>query len=453
MDGGLTLGITMTAIPEDASPETLAEMLTQELAARNIVFGLDQAEVLRVVRDRVIGQEVEIAHGTPPQPGRSAEVELLLTPPSFTHSADDSGKVDFKNIENVSHVKAGDVISRKTPSDPGQPGVNVFGKPVRPPLVRDARHPSGKNTAISTDGLEMTATADGFLRWNGDKIDVLELYTVKGNVDLRTGNIRYERDVEVLGDVKSGFEVAAGGSVHVYGTVEGGSVVSEGGTVTVNGGVLGTENQQASVTAEGDVQIGRARFARIQSKSGRVIANFAVEHCEVHAAGDLVLRAGPAMNCVIEVGGQVDVANVSTRQVLGVQAQQQAAIGQASRGNKRAYLRVRLSPPPAIQVQGSRPSDKFGGAIVDLSAGGALIKLPDVLREGDRHRAQFSLEGVQGTLWMDVEIVRVAAKGKTGNLYGIQFVQIEPAVRETIARFCLAEDLRQHRAARDAAAN
>jgi hypothetical protein len=448
MDGGLTLGITMTAIPEAGSAETLASLLLDELRGRGIVYGLSEQDILRIIRERILDEEVEIGHGTPPRHGTDAELEMLLAPPSFATAADDTGRMDYKNVENVSPVKSGDVISRKTPSDPGEPGVNIFGKPVRPPLVRDAKHPAGKNTVISDDGLEMRAAKDGFLRWSNDKIDVLELYIVRGDVDLRTGNIRYDRDVEVLGDVKGGFEVVAGGDVHVYGNVDGGRVVSEGAGVIVNHGVMGSDKALAMVQAEADIQVGHARFAKIQSKSGRVIANLTVEHSEIRAAGDLILRAGAAMNSVVEVGGKVDVGNVSNRQALGRTPEPMEPIFQASKSNRRQHLRVVISPSPTVRVHGDRPSDVREGVILDLSAGGMRLKLPDRMREGDSHRVQFSLEGVQGTLWMDAFVVRTAAApAKTGNSYGLKFTHIEPAVRETIARFCMAEDLRQHRAA------
>jgi hypothetical protein len=451
MDGGMTLGMTMQAIPEEVPTDALVTALMAELQKRNVVFGVDEDALRQMLTDGVVGEEVEVAHGQAPRGGKDSEMELLLLPPSFVAQAADGARVDYKNIENVSPVKVGDVISRKTPADPGEPGINVFGKPVRPPAVKDAKHPAGRNTTVSPDGLEMSAAVDGFLRWNEHKIDVLELYSVGSDVDLHTGNVRYDHDVEVFGDVKIGFEVLAGGSVHIYGSIEGGKVVSETGTVTVDGGVMGSEGSPAHVTADGDVLIGRARFARIESKSGRVIANFAVEHAEIHAAGDLILRAGPAMNCVVEVGGKVDVTNVSSRQLVGHE-EVRPAVSQAAGTNRREYLRVFLSPPAKMQVHGEKPSDVWEGEVMDLSAGGVRVRMAEKkLREWDSHRVQFTLDGVQGTLWMDAQIVRTCEpppSNGTSMSYGLKFTQIEPAVRETIARFCMAEDLRQHRLAK-----
>src|SRR5713226_7117127 len=454
INGGLTVGITMSSIPEVGSPEGLAGVLIGELKKRNIVFGLDEEAILGIMRQRTLDEEVEIAHGVPPRSGSDAEVELLLLPPSFTAQAGEDGRVDYKNLENVSQVKAGDLVSRKTPADPGEPGVNVFGKPIRPPAVRDAKHPAGRNTVVSEDHLEMHAATDGFLRWNDDEIDVVELYAVKGDVDLRTGNVRYDKDVEVLGDVTAGFEVLAGGDVHIFGSVDGGKVVSTGGMVRIDGGVIGSEGGPAVVTAERDVHIGRARFARIESKTGRMVANFAVEHSEIHAAGDLILRSGPAMSCVVEVGGRIDVTNVSTHETAAGEARTLPVITHSSSSNRREYVRAVLSPPVKAQLPGDKPSETREAEILNISAGGTKLRLDGRLREGDRCRVQFALEGVPGTMWMEAEVARtcepLSSDDGSASSYGLKFVRIEPTVREAIARFCLAEDLRQQRLAKTA---
>jgi hypothetical protein len=312
--------------------------------------------------------------------------------------------------------------------------------------------PAGRNTVVSEDGLELKADKDGFLRWNGDKIDVAELYIVKGGVNLRSGNVKYQKDVEVHGDVAQGFEVVAGGDVRIHGTVDGGKIVSEDGRVEISGSVLGNDGAPAIVEAMGEIHIGRARFARIESKTGNVTANFAVEHCEIKTPGNLVLRAGPAMNCVVDVGGKVDVLDVSTkrRPTLEERVTSAAIDYSSASGNRRKYLRVTLDPPPTVHILADKASDNMTANIQDLSAGGMKLRLENFrLREGDRHRLQFQLEGLAGTMWMDAEVVRQASpsrNGSTATSYGVKFTNIEPAVRESLARFCMAEDMRQRKA-------
>lgn len=448
LDGGLALGLTLEYVPRMGAPEAHAGALIEELKRRNIVYGLDVLEIQRVIRDRVLHEEVIVARGTPVQAGKDAQVDLLLLPPSFLHEAGEFDRIDFKNIDNVSEVKAGDVISRGTPCEPGQPGMNVFGKEIRAPGVHERmRHPAGKNTAVSEDGLELVATKDGYLRWNGDVIDVCELYLVTGDVALSTGNVRYQGEVEVYGDVQPGFEVVGGTDVRIYGSVEG-TVVSENGSVTVVRGVSGTEGTPASVTAQGDIQIGRARFAKIESKAGNITANFAVEHSELKAAGNLSLLAGPAMSCVIEVGGTVDVLEISGRGQTD-EGEAEDVITQSSDRNRRRYLRVIMPPPNAITLA-REGGQTLTGALHELSAGGAKVRVPGRLREGELRNLQFKIDGVDGMMWMEAEVVRECPplndkQPSDERAYALRFTHIEPAVQEAIARYCVAEDLRQHK--------
>src|SRR5438477_10522791 len=110
MECGLTLGGAMTHIPDQATPETLAKLMVDDLKRRNITYGIDEAAVLRIMQNRVLEELIEIGHGTPPKPGRDAEVQMLIVPPTFMAATDDKGQVDYKNIENVAEVKDGDVI-------------------------------------------------------------------------------------------------------------------------------------------------------------------------------------------------------------------------------------------------------------------------------------------------------------------------------------------------------
>jgi formylmethanofuran dehydrogenase subunit C len=445
VDGGLGLGITINYIPRLGAPMAFAERLIGELKQRNIAYGIDHAAIFRLMQERVLHREEVIARGTPAVHGTDAELELLLLPPTFLAASGDGGRVDYKSIDNISQLKAGDVISRGTPAVLSTPGTNIFGKEIRAPAVHERiRHPAGKNTTISEDGLEMTATKDGFVRWNGHVIDVCEIFIVTGDVGLSTGNVRYQGDVEVYGDVQPGFEVVAGGNVRVFGAAEG-KVLSENGTVTVSHGVMGTEHSLAEVTAEGDVQIGHARFGRIESKTGNVTANFAVEHSEIRAAKNLSLLAGPAISCVVEVGGNVDVLQLSSRG----KDDSAPVIMQSSDENRRRYVRVSVSPPPEVQLARER-SETLRGRILDLSASGLKVRLSRRLHEGDRWNLQFQVEQVEGTMWMEAEVIRQCVPlnseaPTSGVSYGLEFTNVEPAVREALAKYCVAEDLRQHK--------
>ena len=64
---------------------------------------------------------------------------------------------------------------------------------------------------------------------------------IPGNVDFSTGSINFLGDINIKGDVLSGFTVRAMGNIHVDGVIEAGSAVEAGGDLVVVKGILGDE--------------------------------------------------------------------------------------------------------------------------------------------------------------------------------------------------------------------
>ena len=448
LDGGMALAVTLTNCPRMAPAETLAQQLIEDLNQRKVVYGLDEVAIKNLVKSRVLGAETVVARGTPMRRGSDAEIEMLMLPPSFLPTAGPDGKVDFRNIENIAQVSEGDVISRKVPLDEGSPGTNIFGKVIPAPKMKDAQHPAGQNCAFSEDGLEMRAAIDGYLRWNSSKIDVVDLYVVNGDVDFTTGNVHYQGSIEVRGSVRAGFEVVAGKELTIVGMVDGGMAVSQNGGVSVGQGVIGNSETQGRVLAMGDVKIGRGLFAKIESKAGAITANYAVEHCDLKAAGDLTLNGGPAISCIIDVGGEVHVADVS-------EASQRAHPPSTSgAGQRREFVRVRLLPPLDVDVKRQNPNTTIQAKLADISAGGCRVRTQVRFKPNEDVQLQFRLPDVEGMVWMDATVLRAvdspADRLDSRLTYAIRYGEVEASVRETVAKFCQSEDFRQNRLLRDA---
>ncbi|MGH2363953.1 MAG: flagellar assembly protein A [Chloroflexota bacterium] len=441
LEGGLALGLTLTSIPKLGSAEAMVKQLIGELRQRHISYGIDEAAIRDLVWNRVTGNEAVVARGAPARRGSDAEIEMLVMPPTLLPTTDDNGQVDYRNLENVKELRSGETIARKIPADPGQPGFNVFGQRIQPPRVKDAKYPVGRNVRISDDGLALVANMDGHLRWRDGCIDVLDLLTVFGDVDFRKGNVRYLGEIEVYGCVRTGFEVVAGFDAHIFGMVEGGLVASEAGSVFITGAVNGTTDRLAMVRAENDIYLSRARFASIESTSGSIIADASIEHSKLKAAKDLILRGGPALNCEVEVGGQIQVERVSGN----------ATAAAADSSKRRESLRVDLAPPLAIVVVRHDPAGEVNGDALDISAGGMRVRLPVRMKPAEEFQMQFSLPDVPGMMWMESQILRmIETPGRKDiHAYAVRYMQIEPSVKEAITRFCVNEDLRQNRNLRD----
>jgi len=110
-----------------------------------------------------------------------------------------SGKVDYRNIQSIVQVGAGQVIARKEPPGEGVAGIDVTGKKVPAKPGADITIKPGKNTIVSDDGKFLKAEKSGYIYKQGEIVNVGEQLTIKNDVDFSVGNIKYSGDVEICG--------------------------------------------------------------------------------------------------------------------------------------------------------------------------------------------------------------------------------------------------------------
>ena len=70
-------------------------------------------------------------------------------------------------------------------------------------------------------------------------ICVNEVFTVEGDVDYETGHLDVSGDLEVKGNVRSGFDVCSGGNIIIRGMVELNAYVFAKGDIEITRGIIG----------------------------------------------------------------------------------------------------------------------------------------------------------------------------------------------------------------------
>ena len=181
------------------------------------------------------------------------------------------GRVDFKDISRVENVVAGQLLARKVPAEPGQPGQTVTGKLIPAEKGKDCELSVGKNVKLSEDGLSALAEINGQVLLLGGKINVEPIYTISGDVDLRTGNVLFLGTVVVRGNVEDGFSVKAAGNIEVFGSVGKCGLDAEGDIVV---------HQGIAAKTEGKVRCGKSLYSKF------------IEHAHVDAGENVVVTDG-----------------------------------------------------------------------------------------------------------------------------------------------------------------
>ena len=99
------------------------------------------------------------------------------------------------------------------------------------------------------------ASLSGSVRYVRNKLEVLPLLIINGDVDLNVGHISTRGDVKIGGSIQFGFNITAGGNIDIAGGVENGVTIRSEGDVTVNKSVIG---ERTRIIAGGDVEAGVA---------------------------------------------------------------------------------------------------------------------------------------------------------------------------------------------------
>lgn len=281
--------------------------------------GIDEAAIRKFLEERAYGDEYIIAQGVEPRQGKEGYIEYLFnTDLKPSPKMNDDGTVDFHSLENVNHIKKGDVVAVLHPEDRGEAGKDVLGRAVMPGKVKHVIFRHGKNLAISEDGKNLITQVNGHIMLEEDKVFVsntLELI----NVDTSTGNIDYDGDIQIKGNVIAGFSVKASGDISISGIVEGATIIA-GGSITFNCGIQGMN--KAVISAGGDIV---SKFIESASSvtAGGNIETDSILHSKVSAKGSITASG---RNGLI-VGGEVKSTILVEAKTIGNEMGTQTLVG------------------------------------------------------------------------------------------------------------------------------
>lgn len=255
-----------------------AAHLKDELDRQGVAVGFDQqAAAAAVAAAKASGAavpDVVLARGRAPEHGKNGWLEFFQIQREKVGTMDTSGRVDWRNRGFSPVVEQGGDIARLHPPTEGSPGQDVFGEVVQPKPGKPLVPRLGRGVEALEAGMLLRAKTTGVVLWAKNVLDVSELLDVSGDVDYSTGNIRVlQGSVHIKGNVRSGFEVEAPGSVLVDQAVENARITA-GGDVTVRGGVFMSGAEGAFIKAEGAVIAAYSHNAHITAGGDVTVAHY-----------------------------------------------------------------------------------------------------------------------------------------------------------------------------------
>ncbi|WP_416198013.1 MAG: FapA-N domain-containing protein [Sporanaerobacter sp.] len=236
LEAYLTLIVDENSIDEKISYEEVMEEIN-----KIIKIGLNQDIVKKMVYNKIYNESVCIAKGFPPENGKDGYIRYYFEDnKKIAPKVNKDGSVDYRELNLVNNVKAGDVLAEIILPKEGKDGTKVTGEsiPYKPGKMPFFKY--GKNIKVSDDELFLIATKGGQVKFVGDKIivsDVLELTSV----DNSTGNIYFNGTIKVKGNILNGFQVKAKEDIEVSGVVEG-AILESNGDILIRQGIQGCNN-------------------------------------------------------------------------------------------------------------------------------------------------------------------------------------------------------------------
>ena len=189
--------------PEQGTGYTDSQ-IRQEMAARGITTGIDEQRISDMLEGHTYNAELLVAQGKKPVDGTDGYYEY-----KFDTNFDGKpkllpdGSVDYWSVHSIESVTAGQVIAVYHPAVSGEDGMSVKGRLVPAKHGREQMPLKGKGFDRMDDEVTYTASMDGKIEMQNDRIVVLPVHEVSGNAELAEGNIDFRGDIVIHGNVES----------------------------------------------------------------------------------------------------------------------------------------------------------------------------------------------------------------------------------------------------------
>ena len=304
-------------------PAPQSDWLMDMFAAAGVVHGISEPGVERLCREG-LGLEPAlhvVAEGEAPVDGEDRRFEPAFELSPWPGRILKSGAIEYRDRNKAVAVAKGTEVGLLRPPTPGQTGMDVGGQELPAQDGQESPIDIGEglqqeNRETPEGAVALVATVDGSLRLDQEKIEVLPIVSINGDVDYSCGHIDTRGDVDITGSVLYGFRVRAGGTVNVGGRVENGAVVEAGSDVLISAGIIGEEArvvsggrletklvQNAHIIAEGDVLIGSSLYHAHVRSGGRIdVKSYGREGAGSISGGETAAVVGICAHTIGTVG-------------------------------------------------------------------------------------------------------------------------------------------------------
>jgi len=270
-------------------PSTTVEDIKSMLAQRDITYGIIPDEEIQNYIDtpELHKENFLVAKGDETIQPKDDEIVYHFERERKTGTEKEDGAMDFKDRGETPHVVAGQLVAERILGSPGQEGRTIFGDVQRVNKYERKSLLCGKGIQLSPDRNKAYAKLSGMpVVSQRDQLAIENELMVHGDVDMKTGHIKYEGFVNVRGVVESNFFVRAQ-RLTAQGIMA--AKIQTTGDVKVKGGIIG-----ATINTKGQVHAKFVKGANIQA-NGNVYVEKEILDSTIITRGECVIERGKVM--------------------------------------------------------------------------------------------------------------------------------------------------------------
>ena len=128
--------------------------------------------------------------------------------------------MDYRERENLLTVQRGEPVAKLIAEVKNEDGYDVTGRVLLSSYLSKMPLKIGKNLTLNPETMEYLSDIDGMVVMNQNHLYIDETLVVHGNIDMVYGNVHYDKNIIVEGDVVAGMQVECGGNLVVKGVIE-----------------------------------------------------------------------------------------------------------------------------------------------------------------------------------------------------------------------------------------
>ncbi|MDI6604721.1 MAG: FapA family protein [Thermoanaerobacteraceae bacterium] len=226
---------------EIPAPNVTVEQCISELIKANVQMKFINIQAIYDLVNSPDGGSSVVAEGKPPVHGLNSKIKYLFQNSNYRNPAFETNeKVDLLSHTIIPTVNIGEVLAIKImPAMPGTDGESVTGEILKAYQGKDLPLKAGNGTVLLESNTKIVAIASGRPIFKNGIVSVVPVLTIQHDVDVETGNVYFDGDIVIKGNIMDNMQVEAKGNIIIYGNVNHANITTNY-NIEVYGNIIGS---------------------------------------------------------------------------------------------------------------------------------------------------------------------------------------------------------------------